>query len=48
MAVFEAETGAALSWMALSSQPVFDGMSAANQRIYISLKNGSVVCYGGN
>ncbi len=30
----------------LESMPVFDGMSAADGRLFLSLKNGRVVCYG--
>ncbi len=31
----------------LDSSPVFDGMSAANGRLYLSMKNGRVLCFGG-
>jgi len=30
----------------LDSKPVWDGMTAANGRLYLSLKNGSVLCLG--
>ncbi len=30
----------------LDSSPVFDGMIAARSRIYISLQDGSLVCFG--
>ncbi len=30
----------------LPALPVFDGMAAADGRLFLSLKNGSVVCYG--
>jgi hypothetical protein len=31
----------------LPAQPVFDGMAAANGRLYIALQNGSIVCLQG-
>ena len=30
----------------LEAQPVFDGMAAAYGKLYLSLKNGTVVCMG--
>jgi len=45
--VVDAADGKRLSECELSSMPVFDGMSAAGGKVYISLKNGSVVCFGG-
>ena len=31
----------------LPAHPVFDGMSAAYERLYVSLQDGSVVCFAG-
>ncbi|MHC4680878.1 MAG: outer membrane protein assembly factor BamB family protein, partial [Planctomycetota bacterium] len=41
-----AETGKTLAEYKLDSAPVFDGMSAANGRLYLSMKNGSMLCLG--
>jgi len=38
--------GKRLSEQNLTSMPVFDGMSAANGRLYVSLKDGTVECWG--
>jgi hypothetical protein len=46
LAAYGADTGKALSRMKLSCQPVFDGMAAADKRLFLSLTNGKVVCYG--
>jgi len=42
-----AEDGTRLAQYKLDSQPVFDGMAAANGRLYIAQKNGKVVCMAG-
>jgi outer membrane protein assembly factor BamB len=39
--------GAKLAEYRLESPPVFDGMIAANGRLYISLRNGKLLCYEG-
>jgi len=44
--VFSKEDGKKLSESVLPSAPAYDGMAAANGRVYLSLKNGSIVCYG--
>jgi len=44
--VLSAADGKKLSEQRLSSMPIFDGMSAANGRLYISLKDGTVECWG--
>ena len=36
--------GKRLAEYKLESVPVFDGMAAANGRLYMSMKNGSVLC----
>jgi outer membrane protein assembly factor BamB len=41
-----AEDGKRLAEYELSSQPVFDGMIAAAGRLYIALKDGTVLCMG--
>jgi len=45
LAVFRVETGEILSKMAIPSQPVFDGMAAANGGIYLATRDGSVRCF---
>ncbi len=39
--------GNKLAQTALTSPPVFDGMIAADGRLYISTTNGRIVCYRG-
>ena len=41
-----AADGKTLNEYKLDSSPVFDGMIAARSRIYISLQDGSLVCFG--
>ncbi len=41
---YSASTGKTLAEYALPSMTVWDGMAAANGKLYISLKNGSIVC----
>ena len=41
------EDGQKLSEYRLDSLPVFDGMAAANGRLYLSMKNGQVLCLAG-
>jgi hypothetical protein len=38
-------SGKPLAEYALPAAPVFDGMIAANERLYITLQNGEVACY---
>jgi len=45
--VFSAGDGKKLAEKKFPSAPVFDGMAAAGGRLYISMKNGKVVCLGG-
>ena len=58
MAAFEGRKGALLwavstadgkklSETTLNSPPVFDGMAAANRRLYMSTRAGEVLCLGG-
>jgi len=41
-----AEDGTKLAQYRLESPPVFDGMIAANGRLYISTMNGRLICMG--
>ncbi len=43
---FQAENGADLSHWKLDAPPVFDGLIAANGRVYAALINGTVLCMG--
>jgi len=47
LSVFNTSDGQSLSSLALPAQPVFDGMAAANGRLFMSLVDGQVVCYTG-
>jgi hypothetical protein len=38
--------GTELARHRLDCSPIFDGMAAANGRLYLSLENGRVVCFG--
>jgi len=42
-----ATDGSKLAEYKLESVPVFDGMSAANGRLYLSMKNGCILCMAG-
>jgi len=44
--VVSASDGRRLAEHKLDAMPVFDGMSAASGRVYVSLKNGTVECWG--
>ncbi len=46
MEVRSAADGSVLADFELESMPVFDGMSAADNKLFLALKNGQVVCYG--
>jgi hypothetical protein len=41
-------TGETLAEYPLPAAPVFDGLIAANGKLFITLKNGEVACYAGN
>ena len=43
---FNIEDGAELARYTLDTQPIFDGMAAANGRLYMSTINGTLVCLG--
>jgi hypothetical protein len=44
LVLYSAESGAVGNRIALSAPPVFSGMAAAYQSLYVSLKDGSIVC----
>jgi len=44
--VLSAEDGQKLAQYKLDSIPVFDGMAAANGRLLLAMKDGSVICFG--
>ena len=44
--VRSADQGELLSKVPLEAEPVFDGMAAADDRLFLSLKNGKLVCLG--
>ncbi|MFT5094264.1 MAG: hypothetical protein ACI93T_003099 [Porticoccaceae bacterium] len=41
-----ATTGEELSRLPLDVAPTFDGMSAANGRLYVSTQDGKLLCFG--
>jgi len=46
LAVFSKDGGQPLAQYTLAAIPVYDGMAAAAGRLYISLEDGRLVCYG--
>jgi len=44
--IHSADSGELLTQTKLESEPVFDGMAAAGDRLFLSLKNGKLVCLG--
>jgi hypothetical protein len=47
LAVFSAADGKELKRMALAAPPIWNGIAAANGRLYVALKNGHLVCLAG-
>jgi hypothetical protein len=47
LAVVSTADGQTLREYPLEAEPVFDGMAAAYGRLYLSLKDGSIICFGG-
>jgi outer membrane protein assembly factor BamB len=45
--VISASDGTELAQYQLDSSPVFDGMAAANGRLYLSLESGRLLCMAG-
>lgn len=48
LTAISAADGSTLARHELDSPPVFDGLIAANEKLYLSLKNGTVLCMGGS
>lgn len=48
MWVLKTDSGGQVNEYPLESEPVFDGMSSAYGRLFLSLKNGKLACYGGS
>jgi len=46
MVLYSTDGGKVLSEVKLPAQPVFDGMASAKGRVYLSLANGNVACFG--
>jgi outer membrane protein assembly factor BamB len=46
LCLVDATNGDSLAQYKLGSSPVFDGMIVAQDRIFLSLENGSVICFG--
>ncbi|MBT3201837.1 MAG: PQQ-binding-like beta-propeller repeat protein [Phycisphaerales bacterium] len=44
--VVSASDGKTISQLELKTMPAFDGMSAAGGKIYLTLRDGSIACYG--
>jgi hypothetical protein len=44
LAAFAAEDGRQLSELQLPSPPVWDGLAAANGKLYLTLMDGKVLC----
>lgn len=44
--VYAADTGKQVSELKIASEPVFDGMAAADGKLFLSLKNGKLLCLG--
>jgi len=44
---FSVNDGEKLAQYELSAAPIFDGMSAAHGRIYLSARGGKLICYAG-
>jgi len=47
LCIVSAADGKTLAEYKLEQPPVFDGMSAAGGKVFVSLKNGNVICMGG-
>jgi len=43
----DASSGKKLSEIRMDNAPVFDGLSAAGGKLFLSLRNGELVCFGG-
>jgi len=45
--LYDAETGKRLSELPLKARPVFDGMAVAHDGLYLSLSDGTLLCFEG-
>jgi hypothetical protein len=45
--ILSQQDGMALTQYSLETLPVWNGMAAANERLFVSLKNGKLICMGG-
>ena len=45
--ILSAKDGAKVAEYELDAVPVFDGISAANGKLFLALRDGTVACYGG-
>jgi hypothetical protein len=46
LAAFAADDGEKLAEYALPAPPAWDGLTAANGRLYLSLQDGTMICFG--
>jgi hypothetical protein len=46
LAMLAAADGKKLAELPLSAPPTYDGLAIANGRVYVSLQDGSVICFG--
>ena len=46
LAAYDKAKGKSLGKIKLSGMPVFDGMITTNRKLYISMKDGSIICLG--
>ncbi len=44
--IYAADSGEQVSELKIASEPVFDGMAAAGGRLFLTLKNGALLCLG--
>ncbi len=44
--ILDRKTGKRRGSIRLPSAPMWDGMAAANECLYVSMRNGSIACYG--
>ena len=46
LGIYSARNGSLLSRIRLPAAPIYDGMAAANDRLFISTRDGKVLCFG--
>lgn len=47
LGAYTAEDGKSLGEIKLAAPPIFEGLTAAHEKLFISMQNGKVVCLGG-